>query len=265
MDTLALLCNLHADGPATLLRLRRSGCESLGALRRLDSARLAQTLAWSERAAERFLREATLLHERVDGGGVEGEVEPALEETEIGANLEEEPALEDTLLEELDGEAAESEAESEEPLAAEHEEDPGQAPAAPAAPERLQAVLGAWRELDRVAPPGDPEAFLIPRPPAPPDLELDRAGLGALTPALASRLAQLEVRTVRQLLAARDLELARALPLPYTRLLHLRHQAERALEGLAASAVPVAAPPPGEFRAFTPPPSEPFETAGPFA
>ncbi len=34
MDTLALLCNLHADGPATLQRLRRAGCESLAALRR---------------------------------------------------------------------------------------------------------------------------------------------------------------------------------------------------------------------------------------
>ncbi|HEX6881933.1 MAG TPA: hypothetical protein VF530_01050 [Planctomycetota bacterium] len=267
MDTLALLCNLHADGPATLQRLRRSGCESLGALRRLDAARLAQTLAWSERAAERFLREAALLHERVDGSGVEGELEPALEEAEVGQALAAgEPDLEDSLLEELDGEDAASEAESEEPLAAEHEEDADRAPAAPAAPaapERLRAVLGAWRELDRVAPPGDPAAFVIPRPPSPPDLELGRARLAALTPALAARLAELGVHSLRQLLERRELELARALPLPYTRLRHLCHQAERALEGLAESALPAAAP--AAFRAFTPPPSEPFETAGPFA
>jgi len=264
MDTLALLCNLHADGPATLQRLRRSGCESLGSLRRLDATRLAQTLAWSEHAAERFLREAALLHERVDGTGVEGELEPAPQEAEVGLALgAEEPALEDTLLEELDGEAATSEAESEEPLVAEHEEGPHEPLIAPAAPERLQAVLGAWRELDRVAPPGDPAAFVIPRPPAPPDLELVRAGLASLTPALAARLADLGVHSLRQFLEHRDLELARALPLPYTRLRHLRHQAERALEGLAARAVTV--PSPAAFRAFTPPPSEPFETAGPFA
>ena len=261
MDTLALLCNLHADGPATLQRLRRSGCESLGSLRRLDAARLAQTLTWSERAAERFLREAALLHERVDGSGVEGELEPALEEAEVDLELASgEPDLEETLLEELDGEAATSEAESEEPLVAEHEQD---SEAASAAPERLQAVLGAWRELDRVAPPGDPAEFVIPRPPSPPDREHGRAGLAALTPALAARLAELGVYSLRQLLERRDLELARALPLPYTRLRHLCHQAERALEGLAASAVPAASP--TAFRAFTPPPSEPFETAGPFA
>ncbi|MEO2236906.1 MAG: hypothetical protein ABGW95_01485, partial [Candidatus Poseidoniia archaeon] len=34
MDALALLCTLHADGPATLKRLRRAGCTSL---ERLDA------------------------------------------------------------------------------------------------------------------------------------------------------------------------------------------------------------------------------------
>ena len=32
MDALALLCTLHADGPTTLKRLRRSGCEDLSSL-----------------------------------------------------------------------------------------------------------------------------------------------------------------------------------------------------------------------------------------
>ena len=254
MDTLALLCNLHADGPATLQRLRRSGFESIGALKRLDAACLAETLGWTERAAVRFLREAALLRERVD----EVEGEPPAEASELEA----------TLLEELDGDEAASEAENElhgELTDTSEETESAEEIAAQVQPpaERVEAVLGAWRELDRVTPPSDPDAFVIPRPPPPADLELDRAGLATLTPALTARLAELGVRTLRQLLERRELELARALPMPYTRLCHLRHQAERALEGVVASAPPVE--PRREFRAFSPPPSEPFETAGPFA
>ena len=35
MDTLALLCNLHAEGPATLRKLRELGCKSIDDLTRL--------------------------------------------------------------------------------------------------------------------------------------------------------------------------------------------------------------------------------------
>lgn len=252
MDALTLLCNLHADGPVTLQRLRRAGIESIGGLQRIDEAKLVEVLGWNARTAGRFLREAALLGQRVG----EEEVSPAAETLE----------LETTLLLELGGERAiaEGEAEAELPPVGEAaEEDFAEALAPPVAPERVEAVLGAWRELDRVTPPADPAEFLIPRPPPPADLDLARAGLGALTPAVEARLADLGVRTVRELLARRELELARALPLAYTRVHHLRFQAERALDGLASSPRP--APAVTEFRAFTPPPSEPFETAGPFA
>jgi hypothetical protein len=249
MDALALLCNLHADGPATLQRLRRAGLESLGALRRIDALRLAEALGWAERSAERFLREAALLAERVD----EQELEPASVEG----------GLEATLLEELDGPAALEEGEDEPSSADESEEPAVESAELPASAERIEAVLGAWRELDRLTPPLDPADFVIPRPPAPLDQPLAQAGLATLTPALGLRLAELGVATLRELLARDEFELMRALPLAYTRLHHLRQQAERRLQDLVASAPQVE--PRQVFTGFAPPPSEPFETAGPFA
>ena len=37
MDTMALLCTLHGDGPATLKTLRRSGLTSLDAVAKEDA------------------------------------------------------------------------------------------------------------------------------------------------------------------------------------------------------------------------------------
>lgn len=257
MDTLALLCNLHADGPATLHRLRRAGCESLAALCRLEAGALASRLEWNERTAERFLREASLLAERVQedepvGGGLEA---PAFE-------------LEALLVEDLDDSAAEPEEEDEDAeLEEEAEEDLEEVAAQAAAPqERVDAVLGAWRELDRVAPPSEPGEFVIPRPAPAPDLALDAVELEGLTPRLVARLAELGVTRLRQFAEARELDLARALPLGFTRLKHLQFGARQRLAALPA--VPATlAPTPVEaaFEPFTPPPSDPFETAGPFA
>src|SRR5262245_17448921 len=126
MDTLALLCNLHADGPATLQRLRRAGCESLAALRRLDAAGLAERLEWNLRTAERFLREARLLGERVEQPeGSEAEAPEFELESALVAELEDEPGEVEDEPEADDG-------------ADEEEEDAGYAPPV----ERVQAVLG---------------------------------------------------------------------------------------------------------------------------
>lgn len=67
MDAMALLCTLHADGPATLKRLRQSGCASLDTLCALDDARLASMLATTPASARRLQREAELLRERLGG------------------------------------------------------------------------------------------------------------------------------------------------------------------------------------------------------
>jgi hypothetical protein len=253
MDTLALLCNLHADGPATLQRLRRTGCESLAALRRLDPVSLAQRLEWNERTAERFLREAALLGERVEHT-----------EDDVHELAEPEFELESTLVEELDGTTEEAESEAaEDELASEQEEeqDVGYAPPA----ERVAAVLGAWRELDNVAPPAEPGVFVIPRPAQEVDQELDAARFAGLSRPALRRLAELGVHTLRELVGASGVELARAIPLGFTRLKHAQFLAARELERLAAHASAAPRAPVEAFEPFTPPPAEPFETAGPFA
>ncbi|MEW6073656.1 MAG: helix-hairpin-helix domain-containing protein [Planctomycetota bacterium] len=66
MDALALLCNLHADGPTTLHRLRVAGFDSLDDVARWDPGELATLLGWSEKTAGRFRREARLLAERLE-------------------------------------------------------------------------------------------------------------------------------------------------------------------------------------------------------
>lgn len=67
MDGLALLCALHADGPQSLRRLRRSGCPSLEAVTTLEVERLAELLTSSPSAAQRFQREAHHLLARLGG------------------------------------------------------------------------------------------------------------------------------------------------------------------------------------------------------
>lgn len=259
MDTLALLCNLHADGPATLQRLRRAGCESLAALRRLDPLALAERLEWNERTAERFLREAALLSGRVEPEEDAFEADVAADDA-THEHGQPEFELESAVVADVDDEAeVEEEAAQDEGVELE-----GDALPAPP-PERVQAVLGAWRELDRVAPPSEPSAFVIPRPPPAPDEELARLALPGLTHDLRARLAELGVRTLRELSGTPELELARRLPLGFTRVKHLQHQATLALERLPAREPAPAPAAARSFEPFTPPPSEPFETAGPFA
>jgi|GEM_PF-1587185 len=75
MDTMTLLCNLQAEGPITLRRLREHGLGSIEELRRAPIQRLAQVLEADETAARRFLREAEILAQRC-GDALERE-EPA--------------------------------------------------------------------------------------------------------------------------------------------------------------------------------------------
>jgi hypothetical protein len=258
MDTLALLCNLHAEGPATLQRLRRSGCESLAGLLPLSATDLAGLLDWPTQRAERFLREAALLFERLDDAP---RSRPELEEDEPDANAELDEVEEEDESEDEDEDEQEEELDAEEELLEEAAEDAaGFAPPS----ERVAAVLGAWRELDRVAPPSEPTDYVVPRPPPLPDRRLAESAL-ELEPALVARLASHGVLTLRQLVSAEDASLARALGLGFTRLKHLQFLAGREL--VQVERTPVAPPPEHALgiQAFAPPPSEPFETAGPFA
>lgn len=81
MDGLALLCALHADGPQSLRRLRRSGCPSLDSVIEFDLERLAELLASTPAAAERFQREARHLITRL-GPGANSRADASLLEAE---------------------------------------------------------------------------------------------------------------------------------------------------------------------------------------
>ena len=50
MDAMALLCNLHADGPSTLRSLREGGCASLDDLVTLSPEALADLIGYSPAA-----------------------------------------------------------------------------------------------------------------------------------------------------------------------------------------------------------------------
>ena len=256
MDTLALLCNLHAEGPATLQRLRRTGCESLASLLTLESLDLAARLDWTERMAERFLREAALLAERLDEDVTWSREVESDEEEDLDVRDELQPALE-------------IESEAGEPVVLESAEETAE----------VELVLGAWRELDRVSPPEPPSDYVLPRPAAEarvlelPNRALDQVRIDGLTPELVRRLADVGVLSLRGLAEGPDLELARKIPLPYTRLRHLQFLAARELATLPPVKRETHEPEPDERRTeeigatieFPQPRPERFETAGPFA
>ncbi len=73
MDALSLLCTLHADGPATLQRLRGLGCGGLGAFLAMDADDLAEALGLEAAVARRLLREGRILAERLGSEALEAE------------------------------------------------------------------------------------------------------------------------------------------------------------------------------------------------
>jgi hypothetical protein len=73
MDAMALLCNMHADGPATIKLLRRAGLLSLSDVSRAPHERIADLLGVSPAYARRFAREARLLGERMGDGALDPE------------------------------------------------------------------------------------------------------------------------------------------------------------------------------------------------
>ena len=76
MDSLALLCTLHADGPATLRRLRKAGCQSLADMERVGADGIAELLSIPPAVARRLVRESRILNERVGGDPLDTEEAP---------------------------------------------------------------------------------------------------------------------------------------------------------------------------------------------
>jgi len=77
MDAMALLCNLQADGPATLRKLHELGCHSLDDLERVPVFELSNMLGSDAAFAQRFIREGRTLSQRL------GTSEPEPEEARV--------------------------------------------------------------------------------------------------------------------------------------------------------------------------------------
>lgn len=155
MDPLALLCNLHGDGPSTLNRLRRAGHENLRGLEEGEPAELASLLGWEEPRLQRFLREARQLSVRL-GEGILDQPEESPRAEPPAPQLEAVVSAEAIELEEsLDAEPEEEEIEEEideRALTSQWYEEEGSAPLEEdvqgRAAEMKEQVLERWAELD---------------------------------------------------------------------------------------------------------------------
>jgi hypothetical protein len=142
MDALALLCTLHADGPATLKRLRRAGCTSLERLDAFEPEELAGLLEVEPSVARRLRREARALIARSGGELLDREEAPAHHAPNVEAF---QPAPPISVPQAAAPRAAASQAETEQP--SEPVRSLGNTDRA-----LLGRVLEEWRERDTLAP-----------------------------------------------------------------------------------------------------------------
>jgi hypothetical protein len=228
MDAMALLCMLHADGPATLKNLRRAGCSSLEAIESMDEERLSKLLGAPAAAARRFAREARHLRERLGLGLLDRE------ETAVGENGGQPQATAALAAQNADGRDGPWPGQDvvEEALAAWRARDLAElesptTPAEPAAaPTDLAAVMSEleepavqWTEI-----PATPQRLAVGEVDG---LDEERSRL----------LAEAGVRTLEDLARADALELSRGSGLGYTDTWRLTALARRAMSGALRSSV----------------------------
>jgi hypothetical protein len=201
MDSLALLCNLYGDGPATLRRLRETGLASLEAIAEAEPERLAGVLRTSVRSARRFQSEGRLLIERTAAG------DPPAVAREAPAPAEDPPAVE----------------------VASRSEDPERGDPL------LKKVLETWRRLDdeEIRSPSAPEET-APAPAAPgahpaADMNLEEVAIDGLDLAQREKLAHSGILTLEDLTRCDALQLASAEGFALTRVLHWQLLGRRAL------------------------------------
>ncbi len=285
MDALALLCNLHADGPLTLQRLRRLGCESIDALLELEGAAVAHALAPTTVATgaaptvvvDRFRREATLLALRLEDGADEpadrraGNDTAWPEDVIVRAQVDDDGEITiaelvgdervddgDSLASDDDEPDLDADALLDAKVDARFSRVGGDGGAARDNAAHVDEVLAAWRSLDDATPPQSPTRYEIPRPTADPleNRALEETELDGLSPELAQRLAEVGVLSLRGLIDASPAELARRIPLAFTRVKRLQLVARRALAALPP-ALPTEAP-----ASLS---NDAIDTSGPFA
>jgi hypothetical protein len=242
MDAMALLCMLHADGPATLRNLRQAGCSSLESVETMQEERLSKLLGSPAASARRFAREARHLRERLGQGLLDreesqGDSFPRAAEPQLPVELAPEPAEED------DGDDSAS----------------GEADDLPPRPVRARPefefgtdLAAAVRDITSSVSPADPDPMepLQPAETLQIDQLLEVGAVDGLDEETAAILAGVGISTLDELAAIDALALSAELGVGYTGLWRLA--------GLARRAVALAgAPPPKMSLAEVPPRPEP--------
>jgi len=229
MDGLALLCNLDADGPLSLRRLRESGVDDLEDLGRQPDASLAAVLKASPSQVRRFRHEGRLLARRLQELPLESDFR---EDTPIPGDVRA------RLLKQIVRPPVAYD------LSPPDEDEPYQhEPDHPEPTEELRAD-----EIDAVETPTEAEtgptlfeaASTLASAPATPSREPAPLKIGEI-PGLDSRTCQQlvaqGVRTYQALVDLANLNLARRTGIPFTRLLDLRHHARGVLQSRVTPSV----------------------------
>ncbi len=203
MDALALLCTLHADGPATLVRLRAADCASLEDVIAIDADQLAILLRSSRLSAGRFQKEARQLLDRLDFM-VEASNAPTTSE---GRTL-----------------ASPSPAPTRRMRAPRSVPTPDPVPSSSAS-SPLDRVLSAWREAD--ASDSLSSAGASNSAHASSTASIPIAAIDGMDADTALALARVGVRDLAALAAGDALTLARSTSLSYSKLVRLRALARR--------------------------------------
>ena len=257
MDALALLCNLHADGPATLQRLRRLGCDSIEALASLDDARLGQELRRDEEAARRFKREACGLLERLKGSGTLRAAKPQKPKVEPQPASPAEPSA--LALPEPESTPPNPVPTNPVPPNPVHKDEK------PSQRANVLRVLETWRVMDEVAAPASAEPSApSPKPDQAPELRLDESELVGLTPALLDRLQGMGLETLGDFAEASSLELSKGLPMALTRVRRMQLLVRRMrIQRVLSTRDPNARDPADEPLRVLHPPAQVSELQGP--
>lgn len=222
MDALALLCTLHADGPATLKALRARGYSTITEFARLDGDRVAEDLGIRPAAARRLIREAKIIEQRIGLGDLEAEEAPPVAHRETGPPPElaigDLPAPRaEALLDDGDRDLVARVAESSEVDAS-----PAREPDRSVEPVEVTSERG----LERVS-----EEIPAPTPSSGAGV-LEVGALPGLDEAMIDDLRAAGVSTLAELGAAESLFLTRNLGVTFAQARRLRFLARRAAEAL---------------------------------
>jgi len=259
MDALALLCTLHADGPATLKRLRRAGCSSLERLEAFEPEELATVLEVEPSVARRLRREAHALIVRAGGEMLDREEAPAhhapLAEPAFQPQPVRMPAAETAPTSESDSDPVRSLGSTDRALLGRVLEEwrdrdtvsPARAdadtwPVDPSLPETTDSpsiaeLTGKRLGIEWKAPNSDDAAsvpspapaltpHLMPEPFAAPAV-IPAGAIDGLDAGMAGRLAVLGIYTLEGLVLADGLTLARDMGLPFGEIRRLQFLAQR--------------------------------------